>query len=216
METIVTIPEPSSGSNEAEEPTPAPAEARTRPGLAANPELAQQIAAGDEGAFKRVFDAYLNPLCWYAYGFVKSRETARDVVHDVFLTLWHHRARLASVRNLEAYLYTMVRRDALDHLKHENVEARWRARHEGPAAIAEDHIAPGGTDQRAVGHEIESAVLRAIAALPRRQREVLTRRWNQESSEEIAAALGIALKTVETHFHRAVERLRVNLAHHLK
>ncbi len=84
-----------------------------------------------------LFNRYFNRLRRYVYGYVRSWAEAEDVVHDVFLQLWRRHRWLGSVRDLEAYVYHIARNQALNFLKHERVEARWRARHATPAALSE-------------------------------------------------------------------------------
>jgi RNA polymerase sigma-70 factor (ECF subfamily) len=57
----------------------------------------------------------------------------------------------------------------------------------------------------------DGSLLRAVARLPRRQREVVALRLLLElDTEEAADALGIAAGTVTAHLHRALETLRAN------
>jgi RNA polymerase sigma-70 factor (sigma-E family) len=59
------------------------------------------------------------------------------------------------------------------------------------------------------------AVYAALATLPDRQREVAALRFfGQLSTDETAAALGIAPGTVKTHLHRATQALASRLQEH--
>jgi len=119
---------------------------------------------------------------------------------------------LGSVRDLDAYLYHVARNQALNHLKHELVEARWRARQ--VAAPEESASQPPAADRDLISNERTAAILRAVDALPPRQREVILLRWRAQASlEEIAATLGISANTVEIHITRAHKQLRKALPH---
>jgi len=54
-----------------------------------------------------------------------------------------------------------------------------------------------------------------VAGLPPRQREILARLGRGQSSKEIAAELGISVKTVETHRARMMETLGLRRASEL-
>lgn len=170
-------------------------------------ELRPRIAAGDEGAFEQLFHAYHDRLCRYVAAYTKSWEAAEDLVGDLFLNLWRQREKLAAVRELNAYLYSTARFDALDYLRHERIEERWQARQSGPAMQPEGQILPS-VERHLITEEVAAAVLQAVDGLPDRQRDVLRRRLEQQSNQEIATALAISVKTVEIHMTRAIAQLR--------
>ncbi len=53
-----------------------------------------QIRAGNPIGFECAFRAYHPTLCQFAYRYVRSREVAEELVHDVFAKLWEGRRRL--------------------------------------------------------------------------------------------------------------------------
>lgn len=71
------------------------------------------------------------------------------------------------------------------------------------------HPTPGQGLSPAADVEITASVRNALAALPRRQREVLALRiLGDMSQQDTADALGIAVGTVGAHLHRALATLR--------
>src|SRR3954469_7517268 len=64
-------------------------------------ELAR-VAAGDDAAFRRLYDAHHARVVRLAYGVVQDREHARDIAHDVMIKLlrvadrWEPRAAIAT------------------------------------------------------------------------------------------------------------------------
>lgn len=171
---------------------------------------AQQIAGGDAAAFERLFDAYRDPLCRYICAFTKSWEEAEDLVSEVFLTLWRKREALGAVRDLHAYLYTTARFSALDYVRHAQVRQRWQAQ-QGTAAGLSDGAHSSSVEHWLVSEELTAAMVHAIDELPVRQREILRQRLEGQSYRDIAAVLGISIKTVEVHVTRAISRLRARL-----
>jgi DNA-binding NarL/FixJ family response regulator len=57
---------------------------------------------------------------------------------------------------------------------------------------------------------VDVEVLRAISLLTAREREVATMAALGRSDKDIAAALGVSFRTVETHLHRVYAKLGVN------
>jgi RNA polymerase sigma-70 factor (ECF subfamily) len=163
---------------------------------------------GDPQAFEQIFRAYYGKLCSFALRYVRTRENAEDVVHDVLFAIWRERATYEIRGTLRSYLYTAVRNRALDHLKREGVELRWR---EEAELTMEAFPAPGGTaaDEELVAAELSAIVQEAIDALPPRYRQAyVLRRQHGLSYAEIASIMNITVKTVEVQIGQALKRIR--------
>ena len=171
------------------------------PSLGDEREWAARIRAGDATAFERAFRAYHPALCKFAYRYVRSRDVAQELVHDVFAKLWAERRRL-SVGNLKTYLYAAVRNLAISHLRHELVERRWCER-----VPTTPHVNEG--ERRLESAELEAAVERVLGRVPERCRLALTLRWQRQMSyAEVARTMGISVKTVEIYVGRGFAALR--------
>lgn len=86
----------------------------------------------------------------------------------------------------------------------------WRARklEEVPTEHLPDAVVDDGTDRYAD----RVLLLDALAVLAPKQRQVVVlRHWEQMSTEETAAALGMSTGTVKSTLHRALARLREEL-----
>ncbi len=170
--------------------------------------LPEPMLDAEHCTFEQLFEAYADRLCRFVDRYVKSWDEAEELVQEVFLTVWRRREELASVRSLDAYLYTFARNRALDHLKRRRVAERYRREHAPSAPDPAEQSSAALGDGLSV-EEIEAAIQRAVDTLPRRQREVLLLRWREHLSyDAIAARLGIAPRTVAVHLQRAAERLR--------
>ncbi len=171
-------------------------------------DLIERIRQGDRDAFEVVFRAYYAKLTDYANGLVRTRDGAEDVVQEVFVALWTQRERLTTPDNLVGYLYRAVRNRSLNQLRHRRMVADWQTR----AAAEERNDAPPA-DRETERAEITAAVKKAVATLSPRCREVFElSRDRGLTYPEIAAALGISIKTVETLMGRALKGVRERLA----
>lgn len=87
---------------------------------------------------------------------------------------------------------------------------RWR-RHQATVSLEDKH---GAASASFDAHVLERlGLLEALSRLPRRQREVLTLRYLADMPEcEVAAAMHTSVGTVKQHTHRALRRLRSDLA----
>ena len=79
--------------------------------------LLRQVARHDEKAFKALFEAYRSRLYHYIIGIVKSRETAEEMVIDVFLKIWQQRTKLPELQSFRAFLFIVARNHTLNTLE---------------------------------------------------------------------------------------------------
>jgi len=180
--------------------------------------LGARLRAGDEGACEALYLAHHEALWRFAYGYVRSREIAEELVQEVFLALWRSREECELRTCVRAWLYASVRNLALNHLRHERIVARLTppartADHTSHAWSAVSHsdggaVAMGGPapDAQAVveGDELEAAVAAALSALPERRRIAMTLRWKHDlSAAEIARVLGTTPESVRVLLSRA-------------
>lgn len=181
-------------------------------GLGGEPEAGPD--APDAIAFRRLFEKHFEELYRFAYRYVRSVETAKDLVHEAFLRLWRQRAQVdLGGLTARSYLYTIVRYQALDHLRHRRVQERWQREYVAPLLTDQGAALAADPDQEFTARETAAAIQQAVDVLPRRQREVLLLRWQQQASyDQIAETLGISPKTVAIHIGRAIQRLRETLA----
>lgn len=80
-------------------------------------ELQRRIALyEDMKAYKELYMLLFDGLLRFSASFVKSRETAEEIVSDVFIKLWQIRGQLNQVDNLKIYLYTITKNFSLNHI----------------------------------------------------------------------------------------------------
>lgn len=170
------------------------------------PELLAEVRAGDRRAFERLFRAWYGSLAEYAARLLGNADAAEDAVQEVFVALWRRRDAIPAFDKLAAYLHRAVRNRALNQMRDQQTAERW-------ASAAEvDRPETPHADAEMLYAELANTVARAIEELPPRTREVfyLSREKNL-TYNDIAVALDISVKTVETLMGRALRALRETL-----
>lgn len=85
--------------------------------VAAINDLQKRIALfEDMKAYRELYEMLFYNLQRFSCAFVKSRETAEEIVSDVFIKVWQMRGRLTEIRNLKEYLYIITKNFSLNYL----------------------------------------------------------------------------------------------------
>ncbi|MBU0765054.1 MAG: RNA polymerase sigma-70 factor [Bacteroidetes bacterium] len=161
--------------------------------------------------FEQLFRTYFSQLVYFAVGFVSDTDTAKEIVHDVFINLWEKRENIDLSRAVKSYLYTSVHNRSLNYIRdnkkfdHNIIELE----RVGDGLNWED-------SDKLVESEMEAKIQSAISSLPEKCREVfLLSRFENLKYNEIADKLGISVKTVETQISKALKVMREKLAEYL-
>lgn len=75
--------------------------------------------SGDKDAAIRLYQSMKNILLTTAFGVLRERSAAEDIVHDVFLQVLQSDAD-RDIRNAKAYMVRMVRNKAIDYARKES------------------------------------------------------------------------------------------------
>lgn len=164
-------------------------------GLATDDDWRSRLAAGDEAAFARLYDAYAPALFRTACRLLGRAADAEDAVQDVFVAVARARTRLSAVTDLRAYLFAALRHAI------------------GRRVRRERRIGPLPDDLAAIEPPpVDADLERALAGLPPEQREVIALKIDGGLTfAEIAAVLGISANTAASRYRYALEKLRAAL-----
>jgi RNA polymerase sigma-70 factor (family 1) len=170
-------------------------------------ELATMLKEGDHVAYTEIFSRYNKLLYSHAYNKLRESEEAKDIVHEIFYSLWAHREKSVPSSNLIGYLFTAVRYKIADFLSKKNVQTKY-------IASFQDFIDqnPEFTDDLVRERELRDIINEEIAALPPRMQQVFRlSRYEQLTYKEIAAKLEISEETVKDQVKKALRILRTRL-----
>lgn len=146
--------------------------------------------------FEKEFRKLYMPLGMYALRIVGNADDAEDMVENAFLQTWQTLGNGQEPDNFRAYMYRAVRNQCLSFL---------RGRKDS-ADVAE---IPEASDEEIDTSERDAGIWKAIDALPDKCRQVfLLSKRDGLSNEEIAAEMGISIKTVKNQMTKAYARLR--------
>ncbi len=162
--------------------------------------LAEGIRNGSHESFHALYDRFADELVSFAYGMVRDRRTAEDIVQQTFVELVRGCGRFrGNGRALRSWLYRSARYGCLD-------EFRRRRRHPETPAFDLPEVA---VEPDPMEHVLDPLLADALDALTERQRTmILLRHVVGMSGDEIAAVMSSPRTAVYAALGRAERRLR--------
>lgn len=181
----------------------------------------RSLVDGSIEAFGQIYDRYADSVYDTAYWFLKSDELARDLVQDVFTTLWLKRTQLSSVQSLKSYLKGIVRNKSLDYLlkvSQERTAQKEFHLHAEPVIMEVEHNTSRDSRVEALRElapeELNEIISEAVESLPPQQKQIfLLRKDKRLSYKAIAELLKISPHTAENHMAAAYNSIRRRLEH---
>lgn len=170
-------------------------------------ELINLLRAGNRLAYTEIYSRYKLVLHTHAYKWMRDREEAMDMIHELFTILWDKRETIQFNTNLSGYLYISLRNKIFNRISKKRFETRY-------IDSLQEFINKGDciTDYRIREKQLADIIEKEIAALPPKMREVfeLSRKSNL-SHKEIAQQLDLSEQTVRKHIQHALRILKSKL-----
>ena len=168
-------------------------------------------ALSTPAAFEALFRRNYGPLCSYANLFLSDPDAAEEAVQEVMVKVWTGRDSLNVTGSFDSYLFRAVRNSCLNIVKHRKVKAGHAAYVAGGA-----HEESDPADMALLASELEVRIREAIEKLPLGRRRVFVMsRYEGLTYAQIAAKLGVSVKTVENQMGHALSALRDDLREYL-
>ena len=161
----------------------------------------------DKDSFEKLFRSFFPPLMVFAKKILVDEDDAREVVQQVFISVWEKRKEIDLSASLKSYLFTSVHNRSLNVIRD-----RKKFSSAGVPDVA------GEFDVSAVieSMELEDKIMEVVRSLPEKCREVFEmNRFDGLKYGEIAGRLNISVKTVENQMSKALKILREKLSKYM-
>lgn len=150
--------------------------------------LVVSLKKGDKQAYKTLFEKYGTRLYLFALKYLKEKEDAKDLLNEVFLTLWENRQNLKTDTSLQSYLFTIT---------YNNIRQRFlkKIREEKYVRVfAEEYLFNTSKNEEQLDYQLfVDKVNRIIDLLPPRRREIFILNYKEElKNHQIAEKLGLS------------------------
>ncbi|MBL9207512.1 MAG: sigma-70 family RNA polymerase sigma factor [Opitutaceae bacterium] len=183
----------------------------SNPGNASNPAptapscvapLLTHPESGSEWFLKEVHPHGPQLRAWLNGKFPEVRHEVDDVVQESFLRLWKRNA-IRPIASAKSFLFRSAQNLALDFLRRKRRSPFATASSLDISGVIDD----GATPSQALTHdELAEIFAAALDALPAKCCQVvIMHKLQGRSQKEVAAALGISVRTVEFHIQKGLK-----------
>ena len=178
-------------------------------------ELISRCQQDDQEALREIFERHHQKVYRVAYGVLRQREEALDIVQEVFIKLFRSIKNFRGKSRFSTYLYRMAVNTAIDHLrKARKSHVSSLDQEEGFEPAEEPERRP---DRIFLYREMEGKVNEALNELPADQRTaIVLREVEGLSYQEIAETMKSSIGTVMSRLHYGRRRMQELLKNYLK
>jgi len=169
-------------------------------------ELIRALNRNEKEAFTEIYCRYWKPMLKIAWSYNQSPEAAKDIVHDVFISLWERKA-IPHENNLPGYLATAVKFQCFKIYQKELRRSQLASENK---EFSEEVDYEAEWDAALMRDLIDNIVEEMPA-----QCKLIFRfsRLEGLNNREIAAKINISEKGVENTLGRALKIIRAELKH---
>jgi len=170
-------------------------------------ELIAQFCAGNDDAFAKLYDLYIQMLNNYGNKLTQDQELLKDCIHDVFVKVYLKRNEKNSINNFASYLLISLKNRLLDEFRRktfnsedsvENFEYRFST-----TDVENDYLYQESQDRQS------AQVAYLMQHLTRRQRQAITLYYiEQRKYDEICDIMHMNYHSVRNLMHRGMLKLR--------
>lgn len=171
-------------------------------------ELIALMNQDHRGAFNEIYERYWLQLYAAARKRLRSADDAKDLVQDLFVSLWMKRDSLVISTRLSSYLFTAVKYRVINHIESNIVKGNY-LKSLGQAVSEYDN----STHETIISRDLERQIDFGIDKLSPKMKVVfeLSRRENL-SVNEIADRLNVSEQTVKNQITKAMKILRLHVS----
>lgn len=159
-------------------------------------QLLERLRTGDIEAFTELYNRYWEALYQSLLKRIANADDAKDLIQELFITIWIRKDQLPHTINWENYLYAALRYRVINYIQADEVRIRYANERLKQVELLQSQRA----DSTIAAGELENLIDQAIDHMPRRIQEVFRLSYTEGySPQEIAKQLSLSLQTVKNY-----------------
>ncbi|MGV8138333.1 MAG: RNA polymerase sigma factor [Mangrovibacterium sp.] len=166
-------------------------------------QLVKKLKTGDLNAFNQLFNVYSSRLYHFAYGYLKSKDEAEELVQETFCKVWERKNDLKEEFQFPSYLFAIAFNYVRKYFRSKALLNKYME----SGAVRSDQDALINPDVNY--SSLREWVDRLVDEMPEKRRAVFIKsRYEGKTATDIAKEMNISKSTVENHLNQALRHLR--------
>ncbi|WNH09073.1 RNA polymerase sigma factor [Thalassobellus suaedae] len=164
-----------------------------------NSDLINALKQGEAKAYSFLVDYFHHKLCIYAFSLCHDDDIAKDIVQNVFISIWKRREDLNPSFNFKNLLYKSVYNEFIDHYRKRRKVLELEKKYiEGLSTIIEED------DEKSL-EKLILLVKQEIENLPKKCKQTfLLSKSDGLTNIEISEYLNVSIKAVEANMTKVL------------
>lgn len=168
--------------------------------------LVKLINTGDSAVFSQLYRQYWSSLLGFAENYISDSDTCKEIVQQLFITLYVKGSRLNIHASLRSYLYGSLRNKILNHLRNRSTYMRHIR---GASRVNSPDGADNPVEEFIDVRELKKKINSCLEKMPAKCREVyVLHKQQQYTLKRTSEILQRPVDTVEKQLRRAIHLLR--------
>lgn len=170
-------------------------------------ELFRLVKQDDIQSFNLLFNEYWEKLYVFVYKKVQSEDDAKDIIQNIFITLWLKRHQTEIRESFESYIFSVARYQLLSFIS-KAIKAKQKQE------LLLHTILPGFEEMLSPKQQqqIDQLMQQEVAKLPNRMKQIFTMTLEQNLTiREIAFQLQLSEQSVRNQLNAAISKVKIGL-----
>jgi RNA polymerase sigma factor (sigma-70 family) len=163
---------------------------------------------GDDKAFERIYSLYVDDLYRFGKSISDRHALIKDCIQDVFIDLWHYRAKLTDNVHIKFYLFRVLSNKIQRQIGNERKCKDTEYREFFDKNIFQPSFEDDWIDRQELSVS-NNKLEKALSRLPVRQREVIHYVFFEKLTyEQVAIIMEITIRSAYTLTWKAIQTLK--------
>lgn len=165
------------------------------------------VGHNNQRAFDAFYHLYYGQVFRTAYYYVKDAEACREIVSNVFFSVWKSRKKLLEICNLDSYLYITTKNEALHYLA-QSQHVSWQNVSLSELPVPLEISGELSPENDIITSELEATLAEVVNELPEKCRIIfLMSREEGMDNKCIAERLFLSESTVRVQLKIAIQKI---------
>lgn len=174
-----------------------------------NDDLLSALKKGHTKALELMYMEYWETLYDDAFIRTQNEDVAKDIVQEIFISIWEKREHLSIKDSIQGYLHQAVKYRVINFFRNELTAGNHYQEMQYTSNSRES-----SSDQRLMVKELQGELDEAITNMPGQMRLIfMMSRQEQKSIDEISLELGLSKQTIKNQLSLGVKVLKKHFSY---